>query len=67
MSIPTSTSGPCTRAGKPINIGDTVTVTGAVTSVTGTSDTATVAVTLYVSGNSVNVQAKDIAASTQTL
>jgi hypothetical protein len=67
MSIPTATSGPCTRAGKPINIGDQVTVTGAVTAVTGTSDTATIAVTLSVSGNSVNVQAKDCAASTQTL
>lgn len=67
MSIPTSTSGPCARTGKPINIGDQVTVIGFVTAVTGTSDTATIAVTLATSGNSVNVAAKDCAASTQTL
>ena len=67
MSIPTATSGPSTRAGKPINIGDQVTVVGYVTAVTGTSDTATIAVTLASSGNSVNVQAKDCSASTQTL
>ncbi len=67
MSIPTATSGPCTRAGKPINIGDQITVIGFVTAVTGTSDTATIAVQLATSGNSVNVQAKDCAASSQTL
>ncbi len=67
MSTPTATSGPCSRAGKPLNIGDQVTVVGFITAVTGTSDTATIAVTLASSGNSVNVQAKDCAASTQTL
>jgi len=67
MSIPTATSGPCTRAGKPINIGDQATIVGTVTAVTGTSDSATVAVTLSFSGNSVNVQAKDVSATGQTL
>jgi len=55
------------RAGKPINVGDACTVVGTITAITGTSATATVAVTLLGSGNSVNVQAQDVAASGQTL
>jgi hypothetical protein len=67
MSTPTSTSYPSTRAGKPININDQITVVGFVTSVAGTGPSATVTVQLAGSGNSVNVQAQDVAATTQTL
>lgn len=68
MSTPTATSYPSSRAGKPINIGDQVTIVGQVNSVSGTGPTATLNVTL--SGSSVvltTVQAQDVAASTQTL
>lgn len=55
------------RSGKPINVADGVTVIGFVTAITGSGPTATVSVTLAGSGVSVNVQAQDCAASTQTL
>lgn len=68
MSTPTSTSYPSSRAGKPINIGDAVTIVGSVTAVSGTGPTATITVTLAGSGVSVStVQAQDVAASGQTL
>ena len=67
MSTPTSTSYPSTRSGKPINIGDALTVEGTVTAVSGTGPSATVTITLAGSGNSVNVQAQDVGASTQKL
>ena len=67
MSVPTSTSYPSARSGKPININDQVTVIGFVTAVSGTGPTATLTVQLQGSGNSVSVQAQDAAASTQTL
>lgn len=68
MSTPTATSYPSSRAGKPINIGDAVTIVGSVTAVSGTGPTATLTVTLAGSGVSVStVQAQDVAASGQTL
>lgn len=67
MSTPTSTSYPSARNGKPINVGDTVSVVGTVSSVSGTGPSATVNVTLAGSGGSVAVQGQDVAASTQTL
>ena len=68
MSTPTSTSYPLSRDGKPINIGDAVTILGTVTAVSGTGSAATLTVTLAGSGVSVaTVQAQDVGASTQTL
>ncbi len=68
MSIPTSTAYPLSRDGKPINIGDGVTILGTVTAVSGTGSSATLTVTLAGSGVSVStVQAQDVGASTQTL
>lgn len=67
MSTPTSTAYPSTRAGKPINLNDGITVVGFVTAVSGTGPSATVTLTLAGSGASVTVQAQDCAASTQTL
>ena len=67
MSTPTSTSYPSTRAGKPINVSDAATVIGTVSAVSGTGPSATVTITLAGSGNSVNVQAQDVAATGQTL
>jgi len=68
MSTPTSTSYPSARSGKPINIGDAVSIIGTVTAVSGTGPTATITVTLAGSGVSVStVQAQDVAASGQTL
>jgi hypothetical protein len=55
------------RAGKPVNTNDAATIVGTVTSTSGTGPTATVTIKLYGSGNSVNVQAQDIAATAQTL
>lgn len=68
-------AGPNSRAGKPLNIGDGCTVVGTISSatpntagvITNTGDTSSIVVTLAFSGLSVTVQAKDIAASTQTL
>lgn len=67
MSTPTATSYPVARTGKPINVGDAVSVVGTVASVSGTGSTATVVVTLLGSQTNVNVQAQDVGASAQTL
>ena len=67
MSTPTSTSYPSSRAGKPINVGDSVTIVGTVTAVSGTGPEADLTVTLAGSGDSVTVDAFDVAASGQTL
>ena len=53
--------------GKPINVGDSVSIQGTVTAVTNAGPTATIAVTLARSLASINVQANDCGASTQTL
>lgn len=55
------------QSGHPLNVGDLVTVNGQITSISGSGNTATITITLQSSGNSVNVQAKDCGASTQTL
>ena len=62
-------AGPNSRCGKPLNVGDTCSITGTITSVANTTpeSTASIVVTLYASGLSVTVQALDIAASTQNL
>lgn len=67
MSTPTATSYPSARNGKPINVGDAVTVVGTVSSVSGTGPTATVNVSTLGSSTSIAVQANDCAASSQTL
>lgn len=67
MTTPTATSYPSSRAGKPINLNDAVTIVGTVTAVTGTGPTATLTITLAGSLTSVTVQAQDVAASGQTL
>lgn len=67
MSVPTATSYPSARNGKPINIGDTVTVVATVSSVSGTGPTATVNISTLGSNSALAVQANDCAASTQTL
>ena len=77
MSTPTSTVYPLNRAGKPVNIGDIVTVLATVTaagSVSGstpagaqTTPTTSLTVTLLGSNQSVTVYANDVAASGQTL
>lgn len=62
-------AGPNSRAGKPLNVGDQVTVIGFITAIAaGTAVTTPVTVQWAGSGNlSANVQAQDCAASTQTL
>lgn len=68
-------SGPNSRAGKPLNIGDAVTVVGTISSATSNTNgvinnsgpTTTIVVTLLGSGSAVSVQAQDIGASAQTL
>jgi len=68
MSTPTATSYPSSRAGKPINLNDQVTIIGQVTAVSGTGPTATLTVVLTGSGTQLTtVQAQDVAASGQTL
>jgi len=68
MSIPTAQNYPLARSGKPINIGDTVTILATVTAVNGVGSAATLTVSLLGSGVSVaTVQAQDVGASTQTL
>lgn len=67
MSIPTATQYPSARSGKPINLQDAVTVIGTVTAVSGVGPSAVLTVQLAGSGASVNVQAQDCSASTQTL
>lgn len=61
-------SGPNTRDGKPINQNDAATLVGTVGVVPANSGPTTVIpITLAGSGLVVNVQAQDIAATTQTL
>ena len=61
-------AGPNSRAGKPLNVNDQVTVVGFITAIAaGTSNTTNITVQLAGSGNSVTVQAQDCGASTQTL
>jgi hypothetical protein len=61
-------AGPNSRAGKPLNVNDQVTVVGFITAIAaGTSNQTVITVQLAGSGNSVSVQAQDCAASTQTL
>jgi hypothetical protein len=60
-------NGPTSRAGKPLNVNDAVTVIGFITAITGTGNTATITVQLAGSGNSISAQAQDCSASTQTL
>ena len=67
MSTPTAQSYPIARTGKPINIGDTVTVLGTVASVSGTGTGAALTVTTLGLNSSISVQAQDVGASTQTL
>lgn len=68
MSIPTATSYPSARSGKPINIGDQATIVGFVVAVNGTGPTASVTVQWAGSGNlSSTLQAQDVAATAQTL
>jgi hypothetical protein len=68
MSTPTATSYPSSRAGKPINLNDQVTIIGQVTAVSGTGPTATLTVVLTGSGVQLTtIQAQDVAASGQTL
>jgi predicted RND superfamily exporter protein len=55
------------RAGKPINVADGATVVGFVATISGSGPTATIGITLAGSGVTVNVQAQDIGATTQTL
>jgi hypothetical protein len=60
---------PSSRAGKPINVGDSVTLVGSITTLnTGTpSVSQTLTVTLAGSGLVITCQAQDVAASTETL
>jgi hypothetical protein len=61
-------SGPNSRDGKPVNTGDAATIVGTLGTVpTNSGPTTLIPVTLSGSGLVVNVQAQDIAASTQTL
>lgn len=61
-------AGPNTRAGKPINVGDAITVIGTVTAVAANvGNTTVITVQLAGSGNTISPQAQDCAASTQTL
>jgi hypothetical protein len=62
-------AGPNSRAGKPLNVGDACTIVGTILTVAQTTPEtqAVVTVQLASSGNTVSVQAFDIAASTQTL
>lgn len=61
-------AGPNSRAGKPLNVGDQVTVVGFITAIAaGTSNTTNITVQLAGSSNSVTVQAQDCGASSQTL
>jgi predicted thioesterase len=67
MSIPTAQSYPIARTGKPINVGDTVTILGTVSSVSGTGVAATINVATIGSNSAIVVQAQDVGASGQTL
>lgn len=56
-----------TRDGKPININDQATIAAFVTGISGTGPSAVITLQLQGSGLTVNVQAQDVAATTQTL
>ena len=61
-------SGPNTRDGKPINVGDQATLVGFVTAIGPQAGNASlVTLTMQGSGLSIQVQCQDVAASTQTL
>ena len=61
-------AGPNSRAGKPLNVGDSVTVIGTITAVaSNVGPTTVITVQLAGSGNSISPQAQDCSASTQTL
>jgi hypothetical protein len=66
MSIPASNQAN-SRAGKPMNVGDQVTVLGTIASITGYGPTATLVVTLAGSGATAAVEAQDCGASSETL
>lgn len=55
------------RDGKPLNVGDNVTLIGTITAISGYGPGATITVTLAYSGSSINAEALDCAASQQTL
>jgi hypothetical protein len=61
-------AGPNSRDGRPVNTGDAATIVGTLGTVpANVGPTTVIPVTLAGSGLVVNVQAQDIAASTQTL
>jgi hypothetical protein len=62
-------AGPNSRAGKPLNVNDQVTVIGFITAITNPNNGPTATITVQLAGSlvSVNVQAQDVAASAQTL
>ena len=61
-------AGPNSRAGKPLNVGDQVTIIGLITAVAANvGPTTVITVTLAGSGNTISPQAQDCAASSQTL
>jgi hypothetical protein len=67
MPNPTAQLYPSSRAGKPINIGDSCTLVGTVTAVSTSGPTASLTITLSGSGLVITAQANDVAASGQTL
>jgi len=54
-------------SGKPMNVGDQVTIVGSITAISGYGPTATISVKAFNSGNSLSVQANDCGASTETV
>jgi hypothetical protein len=61
-------AGPNSRAGKPVNTGDSATIVGTLGTVpANVGPTTVIPVTLAGSGLVVNVQAQDIAATAETL
>jgi len=60
---------PSSRAGKPLNVGDLVTVIGSITTLNTSTPSVsqTLTVTLVNSGLVITCQAQDVAASTETL
>ncbi len=68
MANPTAQLYPVSRDGKPINIGDTVTILATVTASSSYGSSAALTVTLLGSGTTgVTVYANDVGAPTQTL
>lgn len=55
------------RDGKPMNVGDALTVIGCVTEVSGTGPAAIIEVQLAGSGILIAITAQDVAANTQNL